>query len=300
MLAKIFLIIIYSFLIVIQGLTEMEYMQKYLNYTKLFKVLLIIFFVTCLADTFGQVKDSSKDFKTVFKKVNKYYTELSQNDIPGYIMVSMKKADTVNVKLLNNGSEVFSQEFISSDSGTYLIRFFTKEYPEIYGVRINDDFTQLVTLYPEEFIPSSEVKYESYTSSLDTLWKRQYSETVSPVIHYDSNNDDKLSYTYDVTIRFSKNKYTIISERSDQYSTGKRTRVYEGEFIVSGDTLRLLEYNKVKKIFQFKMDKESLELSDFVMIDKNTGYQTIKMDTHPMYGNSGINLRGKYQKSSEK
>lgn len=240
------------------------------------------------------------DFKILLRKVDKDYTELSQNPFPSYLKYMLTKNDTLKTSLYNvKGELVYQTNFGFLEEGTYIVKIFNPKCSGVYFVSTEignqPAFKKAIQITSEAF-PTKETETDATATIIDGTWKRSYSEKFIPEIQPDSDfHKIEYHYKYDLQLHFSKGIYKIILERTNEDNKGKETKKFKGQFIVKGDSLKLYENFKLKKLFQYKIVEDTLAISYFVSKDKVTGTLSVPMESINPY-NTEIKFIGKYHK----
>lgn len=261
--------------------------------------LIITFWILIHCIVFPQ--PDCQNFETLIKKVDKNYAELSQSPLQNYIKYNLSQNDTFKTGLYNvKGELVFQKNFGLLDVSTYVVKFFNPKCPGVYFVSIEIGnqpvFKKAIQITSEEF-PSKEIEINAYNSAstIEGIWKRSYSEKFIPTIQFFSGlNKTEHHYKYDLRVHFSKDFYKIISERTAEEDSGKTWQTIEGKFIVKDDTLKLYEDSKLNNVFQYKIEKDTLSITHFVIKDEKTG--TISIPIEKNINDTEIKLIGKYHK----
>lgn len=261
--------------------------------------LLITIWILLSLSIFAQ--SDCGNYETFLKKVEENYSELSPRPFPDYIKYTLSQKDTVNIKLFNvNGEIVYGENFGLLDGGKYIVKIFNPKCPGVYFVSSeigNQPAYKKVILITSEASPlkGTEINTDTSASIIEGVWKRSYSEDFVPAIQPEPDlNKIEYHYKYDLQLQFSKGTYKIISERTDEDNEGKETKVFEGRFVVKGDTLKLYENSKLNKIFQYKIEEDTLSISFFVSKDEKLGRIVITMERN-IY-NSKLKIVGQYHK----
>jgi hypothetical protein len=262
------------------------------------KVLITIWILLNLS-VFAQ--SDCYDFKILLKEVDKNYSELPQNPFPSYIKFSLTKNDTLKTSLYNVKGELkYQKNFGLIEEGTYIVKFFNPECSGVYFVSTiignQSAFKKAIQITSEKF-PSKEIEIDTDASTLmiDGVWNRSYFEKYIPALQPDSDfYKVEYHYKYELQFQFSKGLYKIISKRTDKANGGKDTKTFEGKFIVKGDTLKLYENSKLNKVFQFKIETDTLLISLFAI--KNEKTSVIALPLEKDIYNTKIKLIGKYYK----
>ena len=260
-----------------------------------------IFTIWIIINSFIFAQADCKDFKTLFKTVDKNYAELSQQPFPNYVKYTLSQKDSIKVSLYNvKGEIVYQENYGLLDANTYVIKFFNPECAGIYiastEIGKQQAYKKSILITSEEYIPNGiEMKLANSSSIVNGVWKRSYSERFIPPIQPQTEGYKiEYHYKYDLTVSLSKNDYKIISERTDENNGGKETKVYEGKYAVYGDTLKLFKDSKLNKIFHYKVESDTLTLTYFTHIDKRNGIGVVSMERN--FSNQDIKLNGKYYK----
>lgn len=249
--------------------------------------------------TFAQ--DKCNKYESFLKKVDKNYAELSQPPLLNYVKYTLSQKDALKVSLNNvKGELVYQKIFGLLEEGTYIIKFFNSKCLGVYFVSTEignqPAYKKAIQITSEEFpLKEVEINADNSSSLIEGIWKRSYSEKVIPQIQpWTDLNKIEYYYKYDLQIHFSKDFYKIISQITDEDNGGKETKTFEGKFIVIDNILKLYEDSKLKKVFQYKIEKDTLSISHPEIIDKNTGMIAVPIERN-IY-NTEIKLIGKYQK----
>ncbi|MGD8778568.1 MAG: hypothetical protein PVH88_06350 [Ignavibacteria bacterium] len=194
---------------------------------------------------------------------------------------------------------MYEENFGILEDGTHLIKIFNPRCPGAYFASIengNSKAVKAIIITTEEF-PSDEVGIYVGRSSpiIEGIWMRNYSEKIIAENLIESK-PDKTAYLYnfDMQIHFLKDTYKIVVEKSGEGNLEKETKTFEGKFIVNGDTLKMYENSKLAKVFQYKIEKDSLVISHFLVKDMRSGAIAIPMEMN--FYNNGIKFVGKYHK----
>jgi hypothetical protein len=258
---------------------------------------LITFWILLKLSVFAQ--SDCNVFKILLKEVDKNYSELSQNPFPSYIKFTLAKNDTLKTSLYNvNGELVYQNNLGLLEEGIYIVKYFNPKCSGIYFVSIEignqPAFKKAIQITSESF-PIKEIETDATATIIDGNWKRSYSEKFIPAIQYNSDlHNIAYHYKYDLQLQLSKGIYKIISEKTDENNNGKDIKTFEGRFIVKGDTLKLYEDSKLKKLFQYKIVEDTLSVSYHLTKDEKSGAIVIPMERN--YFNTEIKLIGKYHK----
>lgn len=261
--------------------------------------LLISFWISC--SILLQAQSDCKNYNTILDKVDNHYSELSQNYFPDFIKFSAFDLDSIKIDLFNvDGQQVYQKYYVLNSSGEYILKFFNPDCPGIYFCTIKvgnqPSYTKSIQITSEEF-PLNEIKTNlgTSTSIIDGVWKRSYYENITPTIQPGSDlNIMEYHYKYDLQMQFFKESYKILSERTDEDNGGKITKTYEGRFTISSDTLKLYEESKLSRVFQYKINKDTLSIFLMSNINEKTGAVEIQIEKN-IY-DTEIKLAGKYFK----
>lgn len=240
-------------------------------------------------------------YEAFLKQVDKNYAELSRPSLLNYGKYTLSQRDTLKVSLYNVNGELVYQKYLGLlEEGTYIIKFFNPNCLGVYFVSTEignqPAYKKAIQITSEE-LPLKEVEIFTYSSSslIEGVWKRSYSEKVIPEIQlYSGLNKIEYHYKYDLQVHFSKDFYKIISEITDVDNGGKETKTFEGKFIVIDKILKLYEDSKLNKVFQYKIEKDTLSISHLEIIDRKTGMIAVPIERN-IY-NTEIKLIGKYHK----
>ena len=260
-----------------------------------------LFIILIFFNSFIFAQSDCKDFKSLLKIVNKDYAELSQLAFPNYVKYTLSQKDSIKISLYNvKGEMVYKEKFGLLEANTYIIKFFNPKCTGVYFTSIEignqPSYKKSIQITSEECTPNEhEIDSNNSTTILEGAWKRSYSDKLIPPIQ-PQVEDYKLEYhyKYDLTVTFSNNDYKILSIRTDKDNGGKETKIYEGKYIATDDTLKLYEESKVEKVFQYKVVNDTLSLTHFITIDKKTGITSIPMQRSDY--TLELNLIGKYHK----
>jgi len=259
----------------------------------------VLFAIWILLNLSVFAQSDCNDFKILLKEVDKNYSELSHNPFPSYVKYSLTQKDTIKVFLYNvNGELVYQNDFGFLEESTYIVKFFNPECSGVYFISTEignqSPFKKAIQITSEAF-PSKETVINADSSNIiiEGIWKRSYSEKFIPALQPDSDfHTIEYHYRYNLQVQFAKGIYKIISERIDEDNSGKKINTFEGKFEVEGDTLKLFEDFKLKKVFQYKIEEDTLSISYFTSKDKKTGAMVIPLERN-IY-NTEIKLIGKY------
>ena len=245
----------------------------------------VLFTFWILLNLSALAQSDCNDFKILLKSVDKNYAELSQQSFPNFVKYTFKQKDTIKVFLYNvNGELVYQNDFGFLKEGTYIIKFFNPKCSGVYIVSTkvgNQSSFKKAIQITSEALPSKEVEINADSSNIiiDGIWKRSYSEKYIPALQPDSDfHKIEYHYKYDLQIQFSKDSYKIISERTDEDNGGKDIKAFEGKFVLKGDTLKLYEDSKLKKILQYKIYDYTLSISFPITKDEKTGAILLPME----------------------
>lgn len=260
--------------------------------------VLITIWIFISSSVFAQ--SDCNDFNILLKKVDKNYTELSQNPFQNYVKYTLTLKDTVKVMLYNvNGELVYQKDLGYLNEDTFIIKFFNHNCSGIYFVSTKignqSPFKKIIQITSETY-STKEAEIDSTATIIDGVWKRSYSEKFIPAIQFDSDSH-KIEYhfRYNLQIQLSKGIYKITSEKIDEDNGGKKIDTFEGIFTINADTLKLYEDSKLKKVFQYKIVEDTLAISYFVTRDKVTGAMIVPIEGIKPY-NAEIKLIGKYNR----
>jgi hypothetical protein len=261
--------------------------------------LLISFWISCSILLHPQ--SDCKNFNTIFYKVDDNYSELSQNHFANFIKISAFDLDSIKIDLYNvDGQQVYQNYYVLNSSGKYIFKFFNPDCPGIYFCTIKvgnqPSYKKSVQITSEAF-PSNEIEtnFDTSTFIIDGIWKRKYYENSTPQIQPNSDlNKIEYHYEYDLQVQFYKGSYKISSERIDEDNGGKITKTYEGRFTLSADTLKLYEGSKLSRVFQYKIEEDTLSIFLFSNLNEKTGALEIQLEKN-IY-DTEIKLVGKYLK----
>lgn len=240
------------------------------------------------------------DFKILLKEVDKNYSELSQNPFPSYIKFTLTQKDNLKTSLYNiKGELVYQNNFDLLGEGIFIVKYFNPKCPGVYFVSTEignqPAFKKAIQITSESF-PTKEIETEANNTIIDGVWERSYSEKFIPAIQIDSDlNKIEYRYKYDLKLQFSKGVYKIISVRTDEDNSGREITTFNGRFIVKGDSLKLYEDSKLKKILHYEIIEDTLSISYFPTKDKVTGTVSIPTEMNVPY-NKEIKLIGNYHK----
>ncbi|MCJ7508563.1 MAG: hypothetical protein MUO85_07530 [candidate division Zixibacteria bacterium] len=229
------------------------------------------------------------------------YAELSQQQFLNYIKYSLPQKDTLRVSLYNvKGELLYQKNFGLLDLGTYIVKFYNPECPGVYFVSTQIEnqpaYKKAIQITSEAF-PPKEVKInpDTATSIIDGLWKRSYSEKFIPAVQPAAKFPKiEYHYKYDLQVQFINGQYKIVAEVINEDNGGKEIKIFEGRFITKGDTLKLYEDSKLNKVFQYKIEEDTLSISCFVSKDEKTGAIVLPMEK--IIYNTEIELLGEYHK----
>ena len=262
---------------------------------KILFTILILFSLSVLSQS------NCDNFEAIIKEVDENYSELSQHQSINYIKHTLSKKDTFKISLFNiNGELVYKINLGLLEVGTYIVKIYNPKCPGIYFVSTEignqSAYKKAIQITSEAFpLKEAEINTDISATINDEIWERSYSEKFIPALQPDSNfHNIEYHYKYDLQLQFSKGNYIIISQRTDENNNGKEIKTYKGKFIANGDTLKLYEDSKLKKVFQYKIDEDTLSISDHSMKDENTG--AIILPTLNNIYETGIKLIGKYHK----
>jgi len=262
------------------------------------KTIITIWLLFCLS-VFAQ-SDCDK-YETFLKKVDENYSELSNRPFQNYLKYTLSQKDTLKTSLFNvKGELVYKENFGLLDVGTYIIKFYNPKCQGIYFVSSeigNQPAYKKSILITSEIssLNGTEINADTSTSIIDGIWKRSYSEKFIPALQFEPEfHKSEYLYKYNLQVNFSKGDYKILTEIINDDNSVKEIKTFWGRFITEVDTLKLYENSKLKKVFQYKIEKDTLSLSFFVSQDKNSGAILIPMDINIF--NRGIKLVGMYHK----
>lgn len=262
------------------------------------KILITIWILYCVLVL---PQTNCQDYETLLIKVDKNYAELSQHQFPNYIKFSLSQKDTFKINMSNvKGELVYQENFGLIDVGTYIVKFFNPKCPGIYFVSLEignqPSYKKSIQIASDAF-PLNKIENNSIisTSIIGGVWKRNYYRNFIPVIQPSSNlYKIEYHYKYDLQVQFADDSYKIISEKTDEGNGTKEIKTFEGRFTVNGDTLNLYEESKFNKVFQYKIEEDTLSISYFVSNDEKTDKIEILMERNIF--NTEIQLVGKYHK----
>jgi hypothetical protein len=262
------------------------------------KVLFTIWILFSLS-VFSQ--SDCDNYEAIINKVDENYAEHSQRPFLNYIKHTLSKKDTFKISLYNvNGELVYKKNLGLLEVGTYIVKFFNPKCSGVYFVSSeigNQPAYKKAIQITSEAFPSKEAEINTDSSNIiiDGIWKRSYSEKFIPALQPDSDfHKIEYHYRYNLQVQFAKGTYKIISERIDEINSGKKINAFEGRFEVKGDTLKLFEDFKLKKVYQYKIKEDTLSISYFTSKDKKTGAMVIPME-RKIYSKE-LNLIGMYHK----
>ena len=239
-------------------------------------------------------------YEMFLKRVHEDYSELSSRTFPNYIKYTISAKDSLKILLYNvEGELVCGESFGLLDIGTYIVKFYNPKQPGVYFVSSEigkqGRYKKSILITSEE-PPSDkrEINPDTSTTIINGKWKRSYSEKFIPALQPEAEFQKvEYHFKYNLLLVFSKGDYKIVTEitRDDNINDTKSSA---GKFIIAGDSLKLYENSKLQKVFQYKIENDTLSLSYFESQDKKTGALVVPMNLN-IYGPS-IKLTGKYHK----
>jgi len=242
-----------------------------------------------------------QNYETLLKKVDKNYAELSQRPFLNYTKYTFSQKDTLKVNLFNvKGEVVYQKNFGLLNEGRYIVKFSNPKCSGVYFVSLEignqPSYKKLIQITSEAF-PLNEIETNSIisTSIIDGVWQRSYRGNFIPALQ-PSSNLYKIEYhfNYDLQVQFADDSYKIISKKTDEENGAKEIKTFEGRFTVNSDTLNLYEESKLNKVFQYKIEEDTLSISYFVSNDEKTDKIEISIERNIF--NTEIQLVGKYHK----